>query len=186
LYAKALVHDLDEVQMTAVPANGYENHPAWTLGHLISGSAGIAEDLGAKFEMPVSWVELFLRAGPGDPRKPDPGKEKYPSKATLLNELEHQHNKVKQLLSALNNEDLDTEFKWRFTKYMPTLGDLLHFMCVNHESMHLVKCRPGDGPWDFHPRWPRYEYLYELFFALCIGENQMAEIYLKVIIHSKI
>ena len=26
---------------------------------------------------------------------------------------------------------------WRFSAHMPTLGDLLYFMCVTHEAMHL-------------------------------------------------
>jgi hypothetical protein len=58
--------------MTIIPSNGLVNHPAFTLGHLISGSALLAEDLGAVFEMPDHWADLFLRKGPGDPRKPIP------------------------------------------------------------------------------------------------------------------
>lgn len=94
-YAKKLVEDLNEDQMTTVPSNGLDNHPAFTIGHLVSGSAMIAEELGAKFEMPDNWADLFLRRGPGDPRKPDPDKSKYPAKQLLINELENQHNKVK-------------------------------------------------------------------------------------------
>ena len=136
-YAKALVLDLSDDQMTTIPSNGLENHPAWTLGHLIAGSAGLAEDLGAKFEMPGNWADLFLRKGPGDPRKPDLDKSKYPSKILLLTELESQHNKVIKLLTGLNNIDLDKKIKWRFSNYMPTLADLIIFMCINHEAMHL-------------------------------------------------
>jgi hypothetical protein len=36
-YARALVRDLDKSQMTSVPYPGFENHPAFTLGHLVSG-----------------------------------------------------------------------------------------------------------------------------------------------------
>jgi hypothetical protein len=79
-YAHALVQDLSIDQITISPTVGLENHPAFTLGHLISGSAGLAEDMGAKFELPDHWEELFLRKGPGDPRKPDSDKSKYPSK----------------------------------------------------------------------------------------------------------
>ena len=79
-YAKKLVEDLSNNQMTIIPSNGLDNHPAFTIGHLVSGSALLAEDLGAKFEMPDHWASLFLRKGPGDPRKPDIDKSKYPSK----------------------------------------------------------------------------------------------------------
>ncbi|MGP8215963.1 MAG: DinB family protein [Bacteroidia bacterium] len=136
-YAKALVKDISEEQMTTMPVIGLENHPAFTLGHLISGSALLAEDLGANFEMPANWADLFLRKGPGDPRKPDPDKSKYPPKHLLLNELESQHNKVKKLLSAIDENKLSEPFKWRFNGYMPTLLDIIAFMCINHEAMHL-------------------------------------------------
>lgn len=137
LYAKKLVEDVNDDQMTIMPSIGLENHPAWTIGHLVSGSALIAEDLGAKFEMPDNWADLFLRNGPGDPRKPDPDKSKYPSKELLLNELEHQHKKVKELLKKIDADKLNENTKWRFGDYMRTLLDVIHFMCINHEASHL-------------------------------------------------
>ena len=136
-YARALVKDLMSDQMTTIPSNGLENHPAFTLGHLVSGSALLAEDLGGEFEMPDKWADLFLRKGPGDPRKPDPDKGKYPSQELLLGELEDQHNKVKKLLNSLDKKKLSESIKWRFSSYMPTLLDIIVFMCVNHEAMHL-------------------------------------------------
>ena len=136
-YARALVHDLTGDQMTVIPTDGLENHPAFTLGHLVSGSALLAEDLGGEFEMPDNWADLFLRKGPGDPRKPDPDKRKYPTKHLLLRELEDQHNKVKSLLNNIDIKKLSESIKWRFSSYMPTLLDIIVFMCVNHEAMHL-------------------------------------------------
>jgi hypothetical protein len=136
-YARALVQDLTNNQMTIIPSNGLENHPAFTLGHLVSGSALLAEDLGGVFEMPDNWGDLFLRKGPGDPRKPDPDKGKYPSKHLLLKELEDQHNKVKKLLNNFDKRKLSENIKWRFSSYMPTLFDIIVFMCINHEAMHL-------------------------------------------------
>ena len=136
-YAKALVKDLTNEQMTTVPALGLENHPAFTLGHLISGSADLARDLGANFEMPDNWEDLFVRKGPGDPKKPDLDKTKYPSKHLLITELESQHNKVKKLLINLEKNSLNESLTWRFSNIMPTLGDVVVFMCINHESMHL-------------------------------------------------
>ncbi len=136
-YAKALVQDLLDAQMTIVPADGLDNHPAFTLGHLVSGSADLARDLGGKFEMPENWADLFVRTGPGDPRKPDLDKSKYPSKHLLLTELEAQHNKVKQLLNDIEKNVLSEPLKWRFSSFMPTLFDVVTFMCINHESMHL-------------------------------------------------
>ncbi len=136
-YAKALVQDLTDEQMTTVPSLGLDNHPAFTLGHLISGSADLARDLGAEFEMPDNWADLFVREGPGDPRKPDLEKCKYPSKHLLITELENQHNKVKNLLKDIEENKLGVTLTWRFSNFMPMLGDVVTFMCINHESMHL-------------------------------------------------
>ncbi|HRH63519.1 MAG TPA: DinB family protein [Bacteroidia bacterium] len=136
-YAKALVHDVPELLMTHTPAAGLENHPAFTLGHLLSGSALLAGDLGLEMNLPPSWVSLFVRKGPGDPRMPDLDVELYPTKLELLTALESQHNRVKQKISELNEEQLQAPFKWRFSNYFPSVYDLIVFMCINHESMHL-------------------------------------------------
>ena len=136
-YARELVVDLSEEQMSCVPAKGLVNHPAFTLGHLISGSALLVEDLGGEFDMKEQWSELFLRNGPGDPRLPDSDRRKFPSKEELLQELTRQHNKVKNMLENLTEDKLKESVKWRFSEFMPTTSDLIMFMCINHEAMHL-------------------------------------------------
>ncbi len=136
-YAEALLENVSKEQMCFTPAHGLENHPAFTIGHLCTASALLAEDLGDELEMPEGWFELFVRKGPGDPRFPEPEANKYPSKESLLKEFERQHNKVKQVLLRLNKEELDSEIKWRFHKFMSSKLDLAVFMCINHEAMHL-------------------------------------------------
>lgn len=135
-YAKALVEGLKEDQMTQIPGQGLENHPAWTLGHLVSGSAILAEDLGSELDLPEGWKELFLRQGPGDPRKPLMDVN-YPSKRELLMELERQHDRVKALVHNLSAAELQKPFNWRFGNFFPQLIDLVAFLCINHEAMHL-------------------------------------------------
>jgi len=136
-YAQALVKDLSDEQMTLTPAKGLVNHAAFTLGHLVSGSALVAKKLGSAYEMQKDWKDLFLRKGPGDPREPDLNTDKYPSKVELLQELKNQHEEVKSLLRKLDLAFLSKEQEWRFKIYMPILYDYLLFMCVNHEAMHL-------------------------------------------------
>ncbi len=136
-YAKTLVEDLNEVQMTFMPSDGFENFPAFTLGHLVTGSALMVEDLGGEFMIPEGWSELFLRNGPGDPRLPNPDAKVYPSKEKLLDELKNQHEKIKVMLKLQIEEKFSGKIKWRFQEYFPTLIDLTLFMCVNHEAMHL-------------------------------------------------
>lgn len=136
-YAKELVRDLSNEQMTIVPSAGFENHPAFTLGHLVSGSAMLLEDMGAAFEMRNDWVEIFARKGPRDQTRPDNVVSKYPTKELLLTALEAEHTKVKERLKAMTEENLMANVKWHFDKIMPTLLDLIYFMCITHEAMHL-------------------------------------------------
>lgn len=137
LYTRALVADLTEKEMTLVPSSGLDNHPAWTIGHMVSGSALLFEDLGGKFDLSKEWSELFLRTGPGDPRKPHPDNDRYPTKAAILEALNAYHERVKSQLKDIETAELEKPFSWRYSEYMPTLFDLITFMCINHEAMHL-------------------------------------------------
>lgn len=136
-YAEALVEDLADEQMTIVPSAGLVSHPAFTLGHLVTGSAMMAEDLGAAFEVPAGWADLFQRKGPNDQARPDADSSKYPAKDILLAELRHQHNKLIAQLQQTDEIKLAEPVKWRFGNYMPTMLDLVIFMCISHEQMHL-------------------------------------------------
>lgn len=136
-YANVLVEDVEEAQMTQSPGEGLENHPAFTLGHLASAAALTVKYLGGAYQFNPDWEPLFRRKGPGDPRRPEKNAALYPTKAQLLQELTKQHQLVEQLISELDEAQLAVPTKWRFRDYMPTLGDLLLFMCISHESMHL-------------------------------------------------
>ncbi len=136
-YAAALVNDLSQEELCFLPSKGLENHPAFTLGHLVTGSALTTKYLGGTYEIPEGWETLFLRKGPGDPRLPEINPNLYPAKETLLSELSNQHQKVKSLLLKIDHEALLADKKWRYSAYFPRLIDCIHFMCVTHEAMHL-------------------------------------------------
>jgi hypothetical protein len=142
-YAKALVEDLSEAQWTEPGGPGLENHPAWTMGHLVTGSDLLAEDLGLERDLPQGWRELFERRGPGDPRLPDPDAAAYPPMKELLAELERQHLKVegawreKLDKEAQGGTELAAPLKWRYCDALPTLGDATLFLAISHEAMHL-------------------------------------------------
>jgi uncharacterized damage-inducible protein DinB len=68
---------------------------------------------------------------------PEADNGQYPRKTDLLKELQHQHEKVKTILNACSEEQLMEPVKWRFSSYMPSLLDLVTFMCITHENMHL-------------------------------------------------
>ncbi len=138
-YAHELVADITDEQFSFTPGLGLENHPAFTLGHLVSGSAMLAEDLGVKVALPNGWSEIFERTGPGDVRLPNRNRNCYPTKTELLEELNKRHEVVKQCLARVNAIQLQESVNWRFSKYFPTLLDLVVFMCISHESMHLAQ-----------------------------------------------
>jgi hypothetical protein len=137
LYAEELVADIDEKLMTKSPGAGLENHPAFTLGHLISGSAMMSEELGGPYEFKPEWEQLFRGKGPGDPRIPDTNPGLYPPKEELLAELTRQHKMVEDLIMKLDENKFMEPVQWRFDNHLPTLGDLVYFMCITHEAMHL-------------------------------------------------
>ena len=137
VWAKGLVEDLEENQMAVTPCTGLENHPAFTLGHLASASALLLSRLGGKPDIPESWTTVFQRSGPGDPQLPTAEIELYPNKKQLLDEMERQHNLVIDTLLVLDEMKLKSEMSWRFSRYFPTTLDLIQFMCVSHEAMHL-------------------------------------------------
>ena len=136
-YARELVADVDEQNMTKSPAIGLENHPAFTLGHLITAAALTSKYLGGPYNLKRDWENIFRRIGPGDPRFPESDHTLYPGKEELLEELEEQHKLVEKFIQDLDKSRFREPVTWRFSKYMPMLGDLLYFMCITHESMHL-------------------------------------------------
>lgn len=142
-YAKALVEDLSSDQETESLGPGLENHPAWTIGHLVTGSDILAVDLGQKSDLPAGWRDLFQRRGPGDSRLPDTDPDVYPPMEALIAELGRQHARVDRAWRAKlategpDNSELETPFEWRFGDALPTLGDVTLFLAVSHEAMHL-------------------------------------------------
>ncbi|MDX1701450.1 MAG: DinB family protein [Melioribacteraceae bacterium] len=136
-YASILVEDIDNEIMTASPSKGLENHASFTLGHLVSASALISKYLKGPYDIYPEWEDLFRRKGPGDPKLPETDASLYPHKNELLEKLSEQHKIVENLINNLEDDQFNEISKWRFDNYLPTLGDLLFFMCVSHESMHL-------------------------------------------------
>lgn len=142
-YARALVADLAPTQCTQACGPGLENHPAWTIGHLVTGSDLLAADLGLARELPTGWQELFERRGPGDPRLPVADPDAYPPMEELLDELARQHRRVEMVwrekleARSPSGPALSAPFAWRFAGALPTLGDAALFLAISHEAMHL-------------------------------------------------
>lgn len=136
-YARRLVADLDEHQMTTIPAPGHENHAAFTIGHLITALDLAAQDLGQQTDMPAAYTDLFLRKGPADRRTPDPNAN-YPTRDQLTAELDRQTQRV---ITALDQTDpawfIQHAEPWKLSQSLPTNADAMLFMCVTHSAIHL-------------------------------------------------
>ena len=137
LYAEALVADLSHDEWVSSGGPGLENHPAWTLGHLVTGSDMLAEDLGLERDLPDGWAELFERRGPGDPRLPSSDPDVYPSKEEVLGELRRQHERVAKAWLDATPQQLETPIEWRFDSRLPRVSDVTVFLAISHEAMHL-------------------------------------------------
>jgi len=136
-YARQLVVDLETAQMYQSFGDGLENHPGFTLGHLCVAAGLTVEYLGGNYDVASGWDEYFRRTGPGDPRRPAMYHSGLPSKEMLLSELTRLHGEVEQCLVELPEDEWSKPAQWRLCKYYPTKRDLVTFMCITHEAMHL-------------------------------------------------
>ena len=134
-YARLLVADLDAGQMVAGGGPGAENHPAFTLGHLVMAAARTRAMLGGEFDVPPGWEALFDREGPADRRLP--GEGPYPSREALLGELERQTGLLKAVLADASDAQLDDAVVWRFSDRLPSTRDAAGFMTISHAALHL-------------------------------------------------
>jgi hypothetical protein len=136
-FAEALVRDLDPGQATEPGGPGLENHPAWTLGHLVTGANLQARDLGLPDDLPEGWRDLFERRGPGDPRRPEEDPSAYPPVDALLEELRRQHGRVAAAWRTRSTGEWSATEEWAFGRDLPTAADAAVFMVLSHEAMHL-------------------------------------------------
>lgn len=136
-YAVELIRDIPEHLIHQGAGPGLENHPSFTLGHLVTALGLMIKYLGKDYEVPQGWDELFRRNGPGDPRLPETDGSKYPEISETMNLLRAKTEELKSLIASMSYEDLTKEVSWRFSAHFSTLADLLYFMCIQHSAMHL-------------------------------------------------
>jgi len=137
-YADSLTRDVPASKWAESGGPGLENHPAWTLGHLVTGSAMVAQGLGVEVPLPSGWVDLFQRRGPNDSRRPSTETSLYPSRDELMSELTRVHELVSEALRKTSSADLSkVKTEWRFGGYLPTEHDQVLFMLIAHENVHL-------------------------------------------------
>jgi hypothetical protein len=131
-YARKLVADIDESDLSVQPAPGM-NTPRWILGHLCMAADSAAQLLGQPAACLPAWVKGF---GPGsDPANPP---TPTPSKAELLAFLESAHARVSAAVATVKEERLAERHNFApLQQVLPHVGDLLLVLMTTHPMMHL-------------------------------------------------
>lgn len=130
-YLSFLVDDVAEEQMAEQPG-GAANHPAWQLGHL----AWTADRFAAMLGGSTTLDHFKERFGGGS--TPVADRASYPSRAELLSILDDRRDALAAAFSAASSEDLARPNpNPRFKAALPTIGNMVLFGMLFHESTHL-------------------------------------------------
>lgn len=145
-YAKLLVNDLRDDQMTAQPIAGkVMNHAAWVIGHLafandtaakmLSYPAGVAVEFDKVRALPgtapAAWAGLF-----GPKSVPQADAKIYPSKAELLAALDAAHAAALAALDKVTPEQLANPMPEPMNKRFAQIGQMGVFIMTAHNSLH--------------------------------------------------
>ena len=131
-YLSMLVDDIPDERMTQQPG-GVSNHPAWQIGHLAGTLDNACAMMGGTKTLEESWG---MRYGMGS--KPTAERGAYPSRAELLKVLDDRRAAFTLLLERAPAERLNAPNPVaRVVDRMPTVGHMVRFLMLSHESMHL-------------------------------------------------
>ena len=131
-YARRLLADLSEDQMTAQPVAGM-NHPAWIVGHLIFSCELIGVEMGLAPWLPADWEERFVA---GSPVETIPAR--YPRKNDLLALFADATTQVSERLAEMADDELDAPLPdERCRDVFPTVGHAVLHILIAHASIHL-------------------------------------------------
>ncbi len=135
-YTRELVVDVKDEDMAKQP-HGFVNHPAFTLGHLVSATCLTIKLVGGTYEIPGRWDEIFRRKGPGDPQRPGNDRMVFPSKEKLIVTLDEKYEQARGLIDLVDEKMWNEKRTWKLASYMPTVGEILYFQCLMHHSWHI-------------------------------------------------
>lgn len=141
-----MVADIPDARF-AEQSHGAVNHPAWVIGHLVHSCQAIAGEMGMKPWLPDEWAACF-----GTGSVPQDARDRYPSKAALLDALADAQRRVLARQAELGEEGLKQPLPdERHRPMFPTLGHaVLHILTV-HAALHIGqisvwRCAIGLGP----------------------------------------
>lgn len=126
------VADIDDAHM-ALQFKGIVNHPAWTIGHLVTASGLILMLL----DEPGDHFAGFdtKKYGPGS--TPVSDRSQYPSKTELLAALAKQHDLVSPSVRAKHEAYFNKPSPEFLRSFAPTIGQIVFYLLATHESYHI-------------------------------------------------
>jgi hypothetical protein len=132
-YARRLVADLTDEQMTAQPVGGrVMNHAAFVVGHLAWVCDVGVTLLGEPPAIDPSWRDVFSMTA-----TPAADRGVYPEKAVLVRALEDAHARLVKVALAATPETLQQSPPERFQSRFPTVAHVVLHMLTNHAAVHL-------------------------------------------------
>jgi hypothetical protein len=131
-YARKLVADLNDDQMTTQPGTCVLNHAAFIIGHLAWVCDFGVTLLGEPAAIDPKWRDLFNPTA-----KPVADRTAYPSKAVLVKAFEDAHTRLANTALAAKPDLLQQPPPERFRGRFSMLAQLMLHMLTNHEAVHL-------------------------------------------------
>lgn len=125
------VADLSDEDIVLQPP-GAPNHAAWTLGHVIHSCQAMAGELGVDPWLPGEWESQF-----GYGSSPAAVASQHPSKVALLEALREASNRLRTVLSGMNETALSEPLPDEKVRDMlPTKGHALLQVVAAHTAFH--------------------------------------------------
>ncbi len=129
---RAAVADIDDAHMT-LQFKGIVNHPAWTIGHLVTASGLILMLLDETGEHFAGFDTK--KYGPGS--TPVADRSQYPGKAELLAALTKMHEQVTPAVRAKHEAYFNKPSPEYLRNFAPTIGQIVFYLLATHESYHI-------------------------------------------------
>lgn len=131
-YAKMLVADVPEEQMTAQPVpNRVINHPAFLLGHLAWANDNAVALVGGAPQL------AHLKETYGMGAKPSADRATYAPKSQLIDWLGQAHRSLLAAVESATPEALAKPAPERMRGMFPTVGTMLAGLMTGHYTNHL-------------------------------------------------
>jgi hypothetical protein len=132
-YLREQVADVSDEQLVVVP-DGFNNHPAWVIGHLTYSCQAMGGELGVNPWLPDAWQMWF---GTGSSPSDDFG-TLVSSKTELLEALAEGQRRISRAVVNMSDYQLNQPLPdEKYRNIMPTIRHALTQVLVAHTANHV-------------------------------------------------